>query len=74
MDFHKEYSNGEITIIWQPEKCMHSGICVKTLPAVYYPKEKPWIKPGNATTEELIEQIKNCPSGALSFKYNENKI
>ena len=45
MDFHKEYSNGEITIIWQPEKCMHSGICVKTLPAVYNPQEKPWIKP-----------------------------
>ena len=72
MNFHKEYSNGEITIIWQPEKCMHSGICVKTLPAVYHPKEKPWIKPENASTQELIEQIKKCPSGALSFKYNEN--
>ena len=46
----------------------------ENLPSVYNPKEKPWIKPGNATTEELIEQIKNCPSGALSFKYNEKKI
>ena len=72
MDYHKEYSNGEITIIWQSEKCMHSGICVKTLPAVYQPQEKPWIKPGNASTEELIQQINKCPSGALSFRYNKS--
>ncbi len=27
-----EYTNGELTIIWQPELCQHAGICVKTLP------------------------------------------
>ncbi|MBY2898005.1 (4Fe-4S)-binding protein [Bacteroides fragilis] len=63
-----EYSNGELTIIWQPELCQHAGICVKTLPNVYHPKERPWIKMENATTEELIAQIKKCPSGALSYK------
>ena len=35
---------------------------------VYHPKERPWIKMENATTEELIAQIKKCPSGALSYK------
>ncbi|SEF70286.1 (4Fe-4S)-binding protein [Parabacteroides chinchillae] len=64
----KEYSNGELTIIWQPGLCQHAGICVKMLPRVYNPKERPWIKIGNATTEELIAQIKQCPSGALSYK------
>ena len=63
-----EYSNGELTIVWQPELCRHAGICVKTLPNVYHPKERPWIKMENATTEELIAQIKMCPSGALSYK------
>lgn len=63
-----EYSNGEITILWKPEKCIHSGICVKTLPEVYHPKERPWIKANNATTEELIKQVSKCPSGALSIK------
>ena len=29
-----EYSNGELTIVWQPELCRHAGICVKTLPNV----------------------------------------
>lgn len=64
----KEYSNGEITIVWQPNKCIHSGVCVMTLPKVYNPKERPWIKPENATTQELIDQVAKCPSGALSIK------
>ena len=64
----KEYSNGDITILWQPEKCIHSGVCVKTLPQVYTPNEKPWIKIENATSEQLINQVSGCPSGALSIK------
>jgi predicted GNAT family acetyltransferase len=64
----KEYNNGEITILWNAEKCTHSGICVKTLPNVYNPKERPWIKIENATSKELIEQVGKCPSTALSIK------
>jgi uncharacterized Fe-S cluster protein YjdI len=64
----KEYSNGEITIVWQPKLCIHSGVCVKTLPKVYNPQIRPWIKPENTTTEELIDQVAKCPSGALSIK------
>ena len=63
----KEYSNGEITVLWKPKTCIHAGECVKRLPEVYNPKAKPWIKIENATTEELKEQIMACPSGALSF-------
>jgi len=64
----KEYSNGEITIVWQPEKCTHAGVCVRTLPKVYNPKEKPWIKIQNASSAELVAQVSKCPSGALSIK------
>jgi len=66
----KEYSNGELTIVWQPAMCIHSEICVKTLPKVYDPKTKPWINTKGATTEELKAQIKRCPSGALSYYMN----
>ena len=46
-----EYTNGELTIVWQPEMCQHAGICVKMLPNVYHPKERPWVQIENATTE-----------------------
>lgn len=69
-----EYTNGELTIIWQPELCRHAGICVKTLPNVYKPAERPWIQIENATTVELIAQIKQCPSGALTYRMNKEMI
>lgn len=68
---NKEYSNGEITIKWQPKVCQHAGVCVKTLPNVYKPKASPWITIENATTEELKNQVSKCPSGALSFYENK---
>lgn len=71
MDKKIEYTNGEITINWQPNICQHTGICVRTLPQVYRPQERPWIKIENATTEQLIDQINKCPSGALSYRMNK---
>lgn len=64
----KEYSNGEITILWKAHLCKHAGVCVKMLPQVYNPNQRPWIKIENATTEELKDQVSKCPSGALSIK------
>lgn len=72
MDKHK-YINGDLTVIWQPQKCIHSAVCVKMLPKVYNPKERPWIKAENATVEELKDQIDHCPSGALSYQFNKEK-
>ena len=74
MSASKEYTNGEITILWQAEKCTHSGICVKTLPTVYDPKDRPWIKMENATSEELMAQVAKCPSGALSIKKETDTV
>jgi uncharacterized Fe-S cluster protein YjdI len=34
-------------------------------------EERPWIKPEASSTERIIEQVKRCPSGALSFYINE---
>lgn len=65
-----EYSNEDITVVWQPKICQHAGICVKLLPKVYKPKEKPWITIENASTNELKKQVSECPSGALSFYEN----
>ena len=73
-DITKKYSNGEITIVWKPSACIHSTHCwkgEKGLRAVFNPAEKPWIKPEAAPTEEIIQRVNNCPSGALSFYYNE---
>ncbi|WP_299519907.1 (4Fe-4S)-binding protein [Winogradskyella sp.] len=63
----KEYSNGEVTVVWEAEKCIHSAMCVNGLPNVFQPNERPWINVDAASTNELINTIKKCPSGALSY-------
>lgn len=63
-----DHPNGEITVLWIPERCEHAAVCVKSLPQVYHPKDRPWITAQNANTEELIDQIKRCPSGALQYE------
>lgn len=67
------YTNGEVTVIWKPKICIHSALCWKGLIEVFNPREKPWIKPEGATTEQIIEQVRKCPSGALSFFLNADK-
>ena len=70
----KEYSNGEVTIIWQPDKCIHSAICVSGLPGVFKPRESPWITIDAAATDQLINQVKKCPSGALTYRLNDTEL
>ena len=67
----RTYSNGEVTVTWQSEKCIHSGVCVRGLGQVFKPREQPWIKIDAASSEEIINQVKKCPSGALGYFLNK---
>lgn len=71
-DITKKYTNGEVTIVWKPSQCIHSTICFKGLGQVFDPRRRPWITPEQATTQQIVEQINKCPSGALSY-YMNNK-
>ena len=69
-----KYTNDEVTVIWKPKVCIHSAICWKGLIEVFNPKERPWIKMDGATTEKIIEQVRQCPSGALSYYLNAEAV
>ena len=65
----KEYPNGEVVVIWKPNFCIHSKKCFHGLPEVFNPAQKPWINIEAASTDQIINQVNQCPSGALSWKY-----
>lgn len=72
----KRYTNGEVTVVWKPAACIHSTICWKEatgLPDVFNPRIKPWINLENSSTDRIVEQVKKCPSGALSFYFNKEE-
>ncbi|TDB65972.1 (4Fe-4S)-binding protein [Arundinibacter roseus] len=63
----KEYDNGEIVVVWQPSKCIHSANCFRGLPAVFDPLKRPWVNIHGSDTENIVAQVSRCPSGALSY-------
>lgn len=68
-----KYTNGEVTVVWKPNLCQHSTRCWKGLITVFNPNERPWIKMDGANSEKIIEQVKKCPSGALSYFMNQEQ-
>ncbi|MES1225816.1 MAG: (4Fe-4S)-binding protein [Bacteroidota bacterium] len=72
-DITKHYTNGEVTIVWKPNVCIHSTICWKEatgLPEVFNPRQRPWIHMETTDSSRIVEQVKKCPSGALSYFLN----
>lgn len=67
----KNYTNGEVTIVWKPELCYHSKNCVDNLPAVFDPEKRPWINAEGASSDQIISTVRKCPSGALTYFLNE---
>jgi uncharacterized Fe-S cluster protein YjdI len=67
-DIIKRYTNGEVTVIWQPSLCEHSAICFRGLPAVFDPRRRPWVILDGHTSDAIVKQVDACPSGALSYE------
>jgi uncharacterized Fe-S cluster protein YjdI len=67
----KKYTNGEITVYWQPGKCIHATTCYRELIDVFNPRKRPWVNMDGASTGEIIRVVKLCPTQALSYRYNK---
>jgi len=68
------YTRDELTVVWKPILCIHSGICARGLPGVFDPRRKPWIDMNQAEKEQIIEQVEKCPSGALSIEITKQAL
>jgi uncharacterized Fe-S cluster protein YjdI len=66
----KKYTNSEVTIVWKPDMCIHSKVCWKNLKEVFDPTKRPWVNIQGADTQRIIDQVRHCPSGALSYFMN----
>jgi len=62
------YEAPGITVTFDPTICIHSGVCVRGLRAVFDVSRKRWIHAGAATPDEVAAQIDRCPSGALRYQ------
>ncbi|MFH1937847.1 MAG: (4Fe-4S)-binding protein [Bacteroidota bacterium] len=67
----RTYTNGEVTVYWQAEKCIHSANCIIGLPTVFNAQKRPWITITGADSDEVIKTIDTCPSRALLYLKNQ---
>lgn len=61
------YDTPEITVTFDPNICIHSGVCVRGLPAVFDVRRRDWVRPYAASAADVAAQAQRCPSGALQF-------
>jgi CDGSH-type Zn-finger protein len=66
-DKRKNYVGKEIIIHDNRKICSHAAECVNNLPSVFKFDGRPWISPDGAETQQIINTIKKCPSGALGY-------
>lgn len=62
------YRNAQIAIAWEPKLCIHVGKCFRSLPEVFQPQTRPWVKVDAATADQIAEVVMTCPTGALHFE------
>jgi CDGSH-type Zn-finger protein len=66
-DRRDSYAGAKITIHDNRGLCAHAGACTDRLAAVWRMNQEPWIDPEGAALDAVVETIKLCPSGALSY-------
>jgi CDGSH-type Zn-finger protein len=68
---YDSYAGKQITIHDNRSICAHAGHCTNNLSTVFKMGEEPWINSDGATADAIIDVIKSCPSGALSYSIDE---
>ena len=62
----RTYSGQDVDISFDPRRCIHAERCVRGLPGVFDPKRRPWVDPDGASADEVVEAVRQCPTGALT--------
>lgn len=59
------YEGSGFAVTFDPNLCLHSGNCVRGLPAVFDVRRSRWVDVDGASAEAIEAQVARCPSGAL---------
>jgi len=63
----QEASAPGITVHFNRSICSGAAECARGLPEVFESAAENWIHPENAPVEKVIEVVKRCPSGAMTY-------
>jgi CDGSH-type Zn-finger protein/truncated hemoglobin YjbI len=61
------YKGQQIEIFDNRGICAHSGFCTDRLASVFHVGQEPFVTPSGGRMDEIIQSVRACPSGALSY-------
>ncbi|MDR0593649.1 MAG: (4Fe-4S)-binding protein [Bifidobacteriaceae bacterium] len=67
----KDYYGDQITVRFDLARCLHVGVCVRSIPAVFDTKRRPWVLPDAGDADQIAAVIRRCPSGALHYEFTD---
>lgn len=67
-----EVAGRDIAVRFDEKRCIHARFCVTQDPATFLANiDGPWIRPDASEVEYLASVIRECPSGALSYRRHD---
>src|SRR5256885_13239759 len=60
----RTYEKGDLTVFWDSTRCIHTGICLRSLHSVFNLKNRPWVNLDDGDVEQIIATVEKCPTGA----------
>ena len=67
------YSSAALTVTYAPGRCIHAAACVRALPEVFAPQERPWIRMELSGDERIADAVERCPTGALQLQWTDGR-
>jgi len=64
----RSYEGDGITVHWDSSRCIHTGICLRRLPAVFDVGRRPWVDITGADADAIAGAVERCPTGALRYE------
>lgn len=64
----QRYQSDAVEVVFDPNLCIHSAVCLSRLPRVFDVRRRRWVAPEAAAADDIAATIERCPSGALQFR------
>ena len=64
----RTYTTDRIAVHWDSQRCIHTGMCLRSLPEVFDTSNRPWVTVDGADADAVAAAIEKCPSGALRYE------
>jgi len=64
----REYRTKELAVRWNSELCIHTARCIRRAPDAFDAARRPWIQLEGTPTEDVVDAVRLCPTGALTVR------